>query len=97
MNDDPPQSTPASQLLTESQAARLAQVDKRTLRKLIEAGRLRAMDFGTGKRRHFRIDLADLKTIPAASQSTQTPSPRPRRRGPSLPLPSSVSAYLPTV
>ena len=50
-------------LLTEAQAAREAQVDRRTIRKLIDAGRLRASNFGTGKRRHYRIDAADLMSI----------------------------------
>lgn len=53
--------------LTESEAAARLKVDRRTLRKLIRAGRLNACDVGSGKRRHFRIapeSLAEIANTP---------------------------------
>ena len=86
-------------LLTESQAAREAQVDKRTLRRLILAGRLRASDFGTRGRRFFRIDPDDLKKVLSQPSVSATPTPplppsRRRRRAASS---SSLAAFLPSV
>jgi excisionase family DNA binding protein len=88
----------AGMLITEAQAATEAQVDKRTVRRLIETGRLKAIDFGS-KRRHYRIDPEDLKSISAAPDG-QAPEPLPpavRRRGRLMALPKSVTAALPSV
>jgi excisionase family DNA binding protein len=89
------QHQPNATLLTESQAAAAAQVDKRTIRRLIETGRLQALDFGSGKRHHYRIDPAELHAVqPVVDKPAITP-PLPRRRR-QQPL-CSLSAYLPTV
>jgi excisionase family DNA binding protein len=81
-------------LLTESQAAAAAQVDKRTIRRLIETGRLHALDFGSGKRRHYRINPAELHAVqPVVGKTPITPPPHRRRQHPSR---SSLAGYLPT-
>lgn len=49
--------------LTEEQAAQVAGVDKQTIRRLIEKGRLKATDFGTGKRQFYRIAPEDLMAV----------------------------------
>jgi excisionase family DNA binding protein len=84
-------------LLTERQAAAAAQVDRRTIRRLILAGRLTATDFGSGKRRCFRIDMAHLKTIQPSAKfnTTQRPSACVRRRRSEST--SDVVAFLPSV
>lgn len=88
----------ARMLLTETQAAREAQVDKRTVRRLIETGRLKAVDFGSGKRHHYRIDPADLKGIAAGPVETgadRLPPVRRQHRQPTAPV-GTVAAYLPS-
>jgi len=81
-------------LLTESQAAAAAQVDKRTIRRLIKTGRLRAVDFGSGKRHHYRINLTELHAVqPVVEKRPITPPPHRRRRPRSV---ASLAAYLPT-
>lgn len=81
-------------LLTEIEAAQFAKVDRRTIRKLITSGRLRALDFGTGRRR-YRVALADLQAIsPAPARAVPVETLRKRhRRVPSIP---STSTYLPS-
>jgi excisionase family DNA binding protein len=93
MTSDPVQHGPNLTLLTESQAAAAAQVDKRTIRRLIQTGRLRALDFGSGKRHHYRIDPAELYSVQPVVEKTPItpPSPRRLRHQP----PCSLSAYLP--
>jgi excisionase family DNA binding protein len=89
-------------LLTEMQAAREVQVDRRTIRRLIRDGRLRALDFGSGKRHRYRIDPVDLRALGTQrerdhSPLTTPPSPaasRRRRRPAAISL--SASAYLPS-
>lgn len=83
-------------LLTETQAAKMLQVDRRTVRKLICSERLHAVDVGGGKRRVFRIDPADLRSIsgPEALGSVQPTVFRAARRR-HLPSTVSVSSYLP--
>lgn len=86
-------------LLTELQAAREAQVDRRTIRRLIRDGRLRALDFGSGRRHHYRIDPADLRGLasqPNLSPATTPPPPRQRhhRRAASS---QAAAAFLPSV
>jgi excisionase family DNA binding protein len=89
------QNQPNVTLLTESQAAAAAQVDKRTIRRLIQGGRLRAIDFGSGKRHHYRIDPAELHAVQPVGEkpATTLPSRRPRRHRPLC----SLASYLPTV
>ena len=61
--------------LTEAEAAHTLRIDRRTLRRLIESGRLRALNVGTGRRRHYRIAEADLSEV----SSAQPPSPQAAR------------------
>lgn len=65
-----PAQTPQSPdgLLTEEQAAQLAGVSRKTIRKLIKAGRLQAVDLGCRNKHHYRIKAESLATIqsPAA-------------------------------
>jgi excisionase family DNA binding protein len=84
-------------LLTEAEAARIIAADKRTIRKLINTGRLKAVDIGSS-RHHYRIDPADLKTIVSVqSPSTHFLPPAHIRRRHRRSVPASVSAYLPNV
>ena len=86
-------------LLTETQAAKEAQVDKRTLRKLILLGRLRALDFGSGKRHRFRIDSMDLYNVtsePTLTCSASLPRLSSPRRGRAVPV-LTLQAFLPSV
>jgi excisionase family DNA binding protein len=82
-------------MLTESEAAEWLQVDVRTLRKLIDTDRLRAVNVGTGKRAHYRIAPADLNEIRSPASPNTFTSPRmPTRRRP--PNPDALSHYLPS-
>ena|SRR5687768_2232188 len=85
-------------LLTEAQAAAELQIDKRTLRKLILSGRLRAVDVGSGGRRHFRIAREDLREIDARQPDGPTMSPRarPRPRAATRLRRTSAEQFLPT-
>lgn len=84
-------------LLTEAQAAREAQVDRRTIRRLIVDGRLRAADFGSKKRHYFRIDPADLRAITPLPTPPPTPPRCSRRRRRQFSSPAPLTSYLPTV
>lgn len=79
-------------MLTESQAAELIQVDKRTIRRLVQTGRLRAINIGCGSRVHYRIDPEDLRQI--LPPETPRAGGRTRARTAHRP-PSSLAAYLP--
>jgi len=57
--------------LTEAEAAHTLRIDRRTLRRLIESGRLRALNVGTGRRRHYRIAEADLSEVSSAQPPPQ--------------------------
>jgi excisionase family DNA binding protein len=83
-------------MLTEDQAAAVLQIDRRTLRKLIEHGRLDAIDVGSGKRRHFRIAPKSLTEIGSKPQENQS-APRVTRfkRQSRRQLSTNVLAYLP--
>lgn len=72
-------------LLTEEQAAKEAGVSRDTISKLIKAGRLRATDYGTGKRHTWRIDPADLTTIEPAASPDGGVGRRRRRRQSAVP------------
>jgi hypothetical protein len=64
-------------LLSEEQAATVAGVSRKQIRTMILSGRLEADDWGTGKRKHYRIKveaLAKLQPRPAE------PRPQPRQR-----------------
>lgn len=63
---------------TEEQAASQLGVNKKTVRALIVAGRLRAIDVGS--RRHcYRVHPDDLKNISPAGPAVTTPPPARRR------------------
>ena len=53
-------------LLTEKEAADLAKVSKWTIRRLIEAGRLRASNYGSARRKVYRIHPDDLRQVDLA-------------------------------
>lgn len=63
-------------LLTEEQAAQVAQVCPRTIRRLIDRGVLPAVNYGLGRRRIYRIHPDSLAKV----QPVQPPPPRERRR-----------------
>lgn len=56
--------------LTESEAAQALRIDRRTLRRLIDSGRLHAINIGSGRRRHYRV-----AKIALAEVSSTQPSP----------------------
>jgi excisionase family DNA binding protein len=64
------------ELLTEHEAALATKVSWWTIRQLIEKGKLRAANYGTGKRKFYRIDPADLLNV----QPFVLVEPEPRRR-----------------
>lgn len=74
-------------LLTVQEAAREAKVSSRTIRRLIQSGRLQASDFGTGGRRHdWRITPQALATVSPVAASPMPPArPTRRRHRPSPP------------
>lgn len=47
-------------VLTAEEAAKVAKVAAQTIRKLCETGEIPARDFGTGKRRVWRIDAGEF-------------------------------------
>ena len=69
------------ELLTEAQVAALAQVHPRTIRRLIDRGKLPALNFGNGRRKVYRIDPAALLNV----QPVHLPLPRERHRRSQLP------------
>jgi len=64
------------ELFTEHEAALATKVSERTIRRLIEAGKLRATNYGMGKKKLYRIDPADLLNV----QPFVVIEPEPRRR-----------------
>jgi excisionase family DNA binding protein len=87
-------------LLTERQAADELQIDRRTLRKLIESGRLQAINVGGAHRKHYRVHPDALKAIvPDSPSDTIKVTQRRTHRHSRLRQASSTSAqsYLPTV
>jgi excisionase family DNA binding protein len=70
------------ELLTEKEAAIIAKVHPRTIRRLISGGKLPALNFGNGGRRKvYRIDPAALLNV----QPVHLPLPRERHRRSQLP------------
>lgn len=66
-------------LLTEREAAVMAKVSIRTLRRLIQRGKLPALNYGTEKRKSYRINSDDLLGV----QPVENPlSARPPARKP---------------
>jgi excisionase family DNA binding protein len=81
------------ELLTERQAAERACVSRWTIRRLIERGKLPALEYGSGRKKIYRIDPAALLTV----QPVQPPPPqerRQRRHHPTMPS-SSGPAWPP--
>jgi excisionase family DNA binding protein len=73
-DETPPENT--NGLFTEAQAAKKAGVSTKTIRKLIKAGRLEAVDYGTKGRHHYRIKAESLAAI---NQPAPKPLPIPRQ------------------
>jgi len=63
-------------LLTIEEAARIAGVCPRTIRRLYDAGKLPAANYGTGRKKVLRIDPAVLSNV----QPFEPPPPRESRR-----------------
>lgn len=68
------------ELLTEHEAAALAKVHPRTIRRLIDKGILPAVNYGMGSKKIYRINAADLGTVqpvakPAGPQRRQRRNP----------------------
>jgi excisionase family DNA binding protein len=83
-------------LLTEKEAAELAQVSVKTIRRLIEKKRLKAEDFGTGSKHMYRIDptaLTSMNREPETQPAQVIPIPRPLRRRPNR----AAASYFPRV
>ncbi len=75
-------------LLSEDEAAEAAGVDRKTIRRLIEAGRLAAADYGTGKKKLYRINRDDLPTV--QQEVPDTIKVKPHRQ-----FVNASAAYLP--
>lgn len=66
-------------LLTVPQAAKVAQVSERTMRRRLESGALQGVDFGTGgKRSDWRITFEALAGVGSASSTHDQPQPAVR-------------------
>ena len=85
-------------LLTEKQAADVAGVSQKTIRRLIDDGRLAAVNYGTRDRKCYRIQPDQLLQVaPLQSENDNITLPAPRRllHRPAAAL--RVAAYLPRV
>lgn len=69
-------------LYTIKEAAREAQVSEKTIRRLVMAGRLLALDYGTKGQRNLRIPKEALLAVvvPLAIAEAKGTPPRARRR-----------------
>lgn len=89
------------ELLTEEQAAKIAGVSKRTIRRLITSGRLQAKDYGTGAKHYYRIEqaaLAELQTKGIATvNGKRQPTPRKRHISQRSSKSASLNDLLPVV
>lgn len=100
-----PTAAVSSDLLTEQEAAERAKVSRKTIRRLIEQGRLEAADYGTQGQRNYRIDPAALAKVGAGPApdapgpvEITPPAPRPRRGSRRRAAASAAAAaYLPRV
>jgi hypothetical protein len=84
-------------LLTLKQAETAAGTSGKTLRRLIQAGRLHAVDYGTkGGRHEWRISREALASVKPAAQDENADTPaRARRRR--ISTPGSVQSFLPLI
>lgn len=100
----PQQPSHSVRLLTERQAADVAGVHRKTIRRLIEQGRLRAADYGTAGQHNYRIDPAELAKVtplpglpPTVPHELLMPPARVVRAGRPSGRTGQASAYLPRV
>jgi Helix-turn-helix domain len=70
----------AATLLTERDAAREAGVSTKTIRRLIQRGRLEAIDYGNGSRHTYRIKLGALAALKQQPGKVEAPAHRRRIR-----------------
>lgn len=84
-------------LMTEKQAAEKLQIDRRTLRKLIESDRLQAINVGGSGRKHYRIHPDALKEIVPDNPIKVTQRRMRRRSRLRQSSSSSARSYLPNV
>lgn len=78
-------------LVTTEAAGELAGVSESTIRRLIEQGRLKALNYGSALRPKWRIDTDDLWRV-----QDPTPTPAPvRRRHRMITPPVDLSQYRP--
>jgi excisionase family DNA binding protein len=91
--DPTPQAPVASpdDLLNEVDAAAVAGVSRKTIRKLIEEGRLQAIDYGTKGSRHYRIKREALANV---SPRPKKPAPPPRQRTRNVARPSASATKM---
>ena len=97
--EQPASNATSFRLLNEKQAADVAGVSPKTIRRLIETGRLKASDFGTGRHHNYRIHPDDLALVergtPIPSEPPMLmPPDRSNRRRRQV---SSAAAFLPRV
>jgi excisionase family DNA binding protein len=85
---------PTDGMLTEEQAAERAGVSRKQIRKLINAHRLEATDYGTGKRHHYRIKPEALAAMQGRAVE---PQPAPRQRRSRVTAPPSRRSIFPRV
>lgn len=71
------------ELLTEHEAAALAKVHPRTIRRLIDRGILPAVNYGMGSKKIYRINAADLGTVQPVAKPAG-PQRRQRRVTPAV-------------
>lgn len=84
-------------LLTEQQAATAAGVSRKTIRRLIEQGRLVAADYGTATQHNYRIHpdaLANVQSAPKPGSEPMPPARHSRYRRQSA-VPAELSAVWP--
>jgi hypothetical protein len=78
-------------MLTEQEYADRAKVCAKTIRRLIQQGRLDAEDLGTGSRHNYRI-APDAVVRPPTKQAASAPASAVRRRRP-VPAAGFVSVF----
>lgn len=84
-------------ILSIAEAADVAGVSARTIKRLIKNKRLNASEYGTGKRKNHKIKRADLTAVAGEAKAVEAraamPPPRSRRR----PTASLAADFLPRV
>jgi excisionase family DNA binding protein len=82
--------------LNETKVSAILGINKKTVRRLIESGRLRAVDVGSS-RHCYRIDPEDLKNISPAKPLASSMPPPARRRFRRQGVNEIVQSFLPSV